>query len=68
MDTRKPGMVSGKMTVARLVAALFLGHLAGDVRSKALKVVATEPESVFTYYMYIWNIFYACYALLPLLK
>jgi len=52
----------------RVAVAMVLSLMADDVRSKALKVDTAQPDAVFKYYMYIWNIFYSCYFLLPLLR
>lgn len=52
----------------RLAVAMVLSLLADTVRNKALKVDTAQPKEVFKYYMFIWNIFYSCYFLLPLLR
>lgn len=52
----------------RVTVALVLSLMADDVRNRALKVDTAQPDAVFKYYMYIWNIFYSCYFLLPLLR
>lgn len=52
----------------RVAVALVLSLMADDVRTRALKVDTAQPDAVFKYYMYIWNIFYSCYFLLPLLR
>jgi hypothetical protein len=33
-----------------------------------VRVETDSPDKVFAYYMHIWNIFYACYLLLPCLR
>jgi len=53
--------------VTRYIAAAMLGIFAIDLRKRALKVEAEDPDKVFSYYMHMWNIFYLCYALLPFL-
>lgn len=45
-----------------------LGILAVDVRRRALLVESESSEEAFSYYMYVWNVFFACYFLLPLAK
>lgn len=52
----------------RVALAVILWVLAGDVRDRALQVEAEKPDKVFAYYMHIWNIFYASYLMLPLLR
>ena len=54
--------------IARVSIAVILAGFAADVRSRALTVEAEKPDKVFAYYMHIWNIFYACYLLLPMLR
>jgi hypothetical protein len=36
------------------------------VRRRALVVDPEIPTDVFKYYMHLWNVFYASYALLPI--
>ena len=45
-----------------------LAYLGKDVRKRARDVKAEDSASVFKYYMHMWNIFYACYAILPFLR
>lgn len=52
----------------RFLVALGLSFMADDVRRRALQVDSQDSKKVFEYYMYIWNIFYSCYVLLPLLR
>ena len=54
--------------LSRLVAGMVLGFLGRDVRKRASVVKPEDSASVFKYYMHLWNIFYACYAILPFLK
>lgn len=61
-------VTSGMGRVAKVVLAGGLAVMAWDVRRRALVVESESSEQVFSYYMYIWNIFYACYFLLPLAK
>lgn len=49
------------------VAAAGLG-LAYDVLRRSKKVDPNDSHAVFDYYMSTWNVFYACYLLLPLLR
>ena len=52
----------------RVALASTLGLLAVDVSKRAVTVDTTKPDKIFSYYMHIWNIFYACYFLLPLVR
>jgi len=52
--------------LSRGVISLALVGFASFVKAEAENVDAKEPEEVFDYYMFIWNIFYACYVILPL--
>jgi homogentisate phytyltransferase/homogentisate geranylgeranyltransferase len=54
--------------VSRLVAGALLGFLGKDVRKRARVVKAEDSESVFKYYMHLWNVFYACYVIMPFLR
>lgn len=54
--------------LSRLVAGMVLGFLGKDVRKRASVVKPEDSASVFKYYMHLWNIFYACYAILPFLR
>ena len=53
---------------SRLVAGALLGFLGKDVRKRASVVKAEDSESVFKYYMHLWNVFYACYVIMPFLR
>lgn len=55
-------------TICRITLALVLNLFAIDVTKKANKVDIDKPNMIFKYYMHIWNIFYACYFLLPLVR
>lgn len=61
----------------KLMASGILGGFAFDLRKKAIKVLHQDnnkdtkedlSKAIFSYYMYIWNIFYVCYMLLPFMK
>lgn len=52
----------------RVGLAAVLALMARDVRHRALRVEAENPDKVFAYYMHVWNIFYACYLMLPALS
>jgi hypothetical protein len=52
----------------RLALAGLMAYMAWDVREKATEVDPSKPKKVFEFYMYIWNIFYACYVVLPALR
>ena len=54
--------------LSRLAAGGVLAYLGKDVRKRARDVKAEDSASVFKYYMHMWNIFYACYAILPFLR
>ena len=56
------------VVACRVSLAAALSLLAVDVRRRAQTVDITKPDRVFSYYMHIWNIFYACYFLLPLMR
>ena len=54
--------------VQRLIAAVGLHFFSASIEKEAASVVATNPDAVFAYYLYIWKVFYYCYVLLPLLQ
>ena len=56
------------VVACRVALAATLGLLAMDVAKRAVVVDTTKPDKIFSYYMHIWNIFYACYFLLPLVR
>ena len=56
------------VAACRVALAATLGYLATDVMKRAETVDTTKPDRIFSYYMHIWNIFYACYFLLPLVR
>ena len=39
-----------------------------DVKQRAVAVDTNQPTEIFKYYMHIWNVFYGCYLLLPLVR
>lgn len=53
-------------TMKLLISVIFF-MMTYDVRSRAKKIEADNPDKVFSYYMHIWNIFYLCYLVLPLM-
>ncbi len=55
-------------TVSRLACSVVLFALSKDVRKRASVVKPEDSDSVFKYYMQMWNIFYACYIILPFLR
>ena len=59
---------TGAMTGPKGLGVFALASLAYDVLRGARKVDADQPESVFAFYMRVWNIFYTCYLLLPLAR
>jgi hypothetical protein len=61
-------VLSTATRTTRLAVAAVLALMARDVKVRALRVEAEDPDKVFAYYMHIWNIFYACYMLLPALR
>ena len=54
--------------IAHTAVSTVLVGMAWDVQHRAQSVDPEHPKQVFAYYMHIWNIFYACYILLPLLR
>lgn len=54
------------LSMKLLISILFF-IMTYDVRSRAKKIEAENPDKVFSYYMHIWNIFYLCYLILPLM-
>lgn len=46
--------------------SVFMGAFAFDMRKNALNVDTEKPHAIYDFYMYVWNIFYACYLILPL--
>jgi len=57
---------STSSTMKLLISVIFF-MMTYDVRSRAKKIEADNPDKVFSYYMHIWNIFYLCYLVLPLM-
>ena len=57
---------STSSTMKLLISVIFF-MMTYDVRSRAKKIEAENPDKVFSYYMHIWNIFYLCYLVLPLM-
>jgi len=53
---------------ARLALAAALGGVALDARRRASHVDAGSGEDVARFYMHLWKCFFACYALLPLVR
>jgi homogentisate phytyltransferase/homogentisate geranylgeranyltransferase len=54
--------------ISRLACSVVLFALSKDVRKRASVVKPEDSDSVFKYYMQMWNIFYACYIILPFLR
>lgn len=52
----------------RLFVGLGLATMALDVLMRAGKVDSEDSNAVYSYYMHVWKIFYACYLLLPALR
>lgn len=63
----QPSLLRGVLAARLVVATLLLG-LAGDVQRRARLVDPDQPSQVFNNYMHLWQVFYACYALLPLVS
>ena len=61
-------MATRTVTACRISLATALSLLALDVTKRAQIVDIKKPDNIFSYYMHIWNIFYACYFLLPLVR
>ena len=61
----------GAIGVGRRLGRLGLGGIlaaiALDAKRRAVTIRGSDSKKIFDYYMYTWNVFYACYALLPLL-
>jgi len=57
---------SNNVKLCRMICSLSLILFASDVKIRAKQVDPKESKSIFQYYMHIWNIFYLCYFLLPL--
>lgn len=53
---------------AKLIISVSLALMAFDIRQRAIQVEADRSDEVFNFYMHIWNVFYRCYLLLPLIK
>lgn len=62
----KSVLQSTSSTMKLLISVIFF-MMTYDVRSRAKKIEAENPDKVFSYYMHIWNIFYLCYLILPLM-
>ena len=54
--------------IAKLTISVSLALMAFDIRQRAIQVEADRSDEVFSFYMHIWNVFYRCYILLPLVK
>ena len=59
---------SSMRIIGQLIASISLLALGNDVTTQAKKVNADASGAVFQYYMRIWNIFYACYLIIPLTR
>ena len=72
LGTVATGLAAGTMSrsigLTRTLAASGLMALSYDVATRARRVNPQRPDDVFAYYMRVWNVFYACYCLLPLAK
>ena len=53
--------------VSRALFSILLAVFGFDVQKRARVVVPSDSKIVFEFYMYVWNIFYACYLILPLI-
>ena len=62
-----PPALSG-IVACRTVLGVAMALLAVTVRGRALAVNAAQPKEVFSHYMHVWNVFYGCYLLLPLVR
>jgi hypothetical protein len=51
-----------------LGVSLVLALFAADAARRGRVVDTNSPDNIFSYYMYMWNIFYGCYLLLPFLS
>lgn len=60
--------VTKTVITCRLALATILSLFAIDVTKRAEKVDISKPDKIFSYYMHVWNIFYASYFLLPLVR
>ena len=54
--------------LSRVASSVVLFALSKDVKKRASVVKPEDSDSVFKYYMQMWNIFYACYIILPFLR
>lgn len=52
----------------RIFVSSVLASAALEVVAREGKTNTEDPKSLFAFYMHVWNIFYACYAMLPLLQ
>ena len=55
-------------SISRFLIGFGLYFMGDDVKKKAKLVIAENSSNVFEYYMYLWNVFYLCYVILPFLK
>lgn len=55
-------------SLSRVASSVVLFALSKDVKKRASVVKPEDSDSVFKYYMQMWNIFYACYIILPFLR
>ena len=66
--TAAPTFALGGVVACRTVLGVALAALAVTVRGRARTVDAAQPKEVFSHYMHVWNVFYGCYLLLPLVR
>ena len=60
--------ITKTVLTCRILLASILSLFAFDVTKRAEKVDISKPDRIFSYYMHVWNIFYASYFLLPLVR
>lgn len=65
--SRFTSVLQSTSSIMKLLISVIFFMMTYDVRSRAKKIEADNPDKVFSYYMHIWNIFYLCYLVLPLM-
>lgn len=60
--------LSSRFSLPQLLVGTILAISGFDVRRRAKRVNIKENKAIYSFYMYIWNLFYLTYILLPFLR
>jgi homogentisate phytyltransferase / homogentisate geranylgeranyltransferase len=61
---------SGNFTImfCRALSTVFFALMSQDVQRRAIHVKPEISQSIYEYYMHLWTVFYASYAVLPFIR